>query len=130
MSSSNRPNASQSGQHDCMSAPSQKAGTGWTRGATRCRISLDLSNHGKGPNKTWPKGDRGLGKHELEVVLRETGVFVQPGSGKILKTQPLKTCFLQENSIPVCQETPLNLIGVPCTGTYRSMGGLRAFVRL
>ena len=33
--------------------------------------------------------------------------------------KPSKTCFLQENSVPVCQETPLNLIGVPCTGTYR-----------
>ena len=64
-----------------------KLGIGWTRGATRCRIPLDLSNHGKGRNKTWPKGDRGLGKHESEVVLRKTGVFVQPGSGKILKTQ-------------------------------------------
>ena len=29
---------------------------------------------------TWPKGDRGLGKHESEVVLRKTGVFIQPGS--------------------------------------------------
>ena len=53
----------------------------------RCRIPLHLSNHGKGRNKTWPKGDRGLGKHESEVVFRKTGVFVQPGSGKILKTQ-------------------------------------------
>lgn len=64
-----------------------KLGTGWTRGATRCRRPHALSNHGKGRNKTWPKGDRGLGKHESEVVLRKTGVFVQPGSGKILKSQ-------------------------------------------
>ena len=64
-----------------------KLGIGWTRGATRCRIPLDLSNHGKGRNKTWLKGDRGLGKHESEVVFRKTGVFVQPGSGKVLKTQ-------------------------------------------
>ena len=65
----------------------RKLGTGWTRGATRCRLPLALSNHGKGRNKTWPKGDRGLGKHESEVVLRKTGVFVQPGSGKILKSR-------------------------------------------
>ena len=64
-----------------------KLGIGWTRGATRCRIPLDLSNHGKGRNKAWPKGDRGLGKHESEVVLRKTGVFVHSGTGKILKTQ-------------------------------------------
>ena len=37
--------------------------------------------------KTWPKGDRGLGKHESEVVLGKTGVFVQPGSGKILRSR-------------------------------------------
>ena len=36
--------------------------------------------------------------------------------------KPSKKCFLQQNSIPVCQETVLNLIGLPYTGTYRSMG--------
>ena len=34
-----------------------KLGIGWTREATRCRILLDLSNHEKGRNKTWPKGE-------------------------------------------------------------------------
>ena len=44
--------------------------------------------------------------------------------------KPLKKCFLQQNSIPVCQETPLNRIGLPFTGTYGSMRGLLAFVGL
>ena len=44
--------------------------------------------------------------------------------------KPSKKCFLQQNSIPVCQETQLNLIGLSFTGTYRSMGGLLAFVGL
>ena len=30
----------------------------------------------------WPKGERGLGKKESEVILQKTGLFVQVGSGK------------------------------------------------
>jgi len=32
--------------------------------------------------KSWPKGDRGLKKHESEILLRNTGMFIQAGSGK------------------------------------------------
>ena len=87
MSSSNFQNASQSGQHDRMSSSSRKAGDWIDKGSykmqnTPCFIQ---PRNIQGRNKTWPKGDAGLGKHESEVVLRMTGVFVQPGSGKILK---------------------------------------------
>ena len=61
-----------------------KLGVGWTRGATRCRIPTALSNHGKGHCKTWPQGDRGIGKQDSEMVLRKTGVFIQAGSGKVV----------------------------------------------
>jgi hypothetical protein len=63
-----------------------KLGLGWTSGSTRCRIPAELSNHGKGSKKVWPKGDRGLGKQGSEVVLEKTGVFIPAGSGKILLT--------------------------------------------
>ena len=61
-----------------------KLGVGWKRGSSRCRVPAALSNHGKGSRKTWPMGDRGLGKQDSELVLQKTGVFVQVGSGKIL----------------------------------------------
>ena len=59
-----------------------RLGLGWTRGAsTRCRVPASLSNHGK-KKGNWPKGERGIGKTESEMLLRWTGVFVQVGSGK------------------------------------------------
>ena len=60
-----------------------KLGLGWTRASTRCRIPPALSNHGEGRSKIWPKGDRGVGKEDSEMVLRLTGVFIQTGSGKV-----------------------------------------------
>jgi hypothetical protein len=61
-----------------------KLGVGWTRGAsTRCRIPPVLSNHGK-TKKSWPKGDRGLGKLQSELLLRDNGVFLQAGSGNLV----------------------------------------------
>jgi hypothetical protein len=71
-----------------------KLGVGWSRGgSTRCRIPPVLSHHGK-TRKNWPKGERGLGKFESEIVLRETGVFVQAGSGNLHAQQCAKfrTC--------------------------------------
>ena len=56
-----------------------KLGLGWT--STRCRVPERISNHGKGKG-VWPKGERGLGKRESEVILRKTSSFVQVGSGK------------------------------------------------
>ena len=54
----------------------------WTRGSsTRCRVLERISNHGKGKGVR-PKGERGLGKRESEVILRKTGSFVQVGSDK------------------------------------------------
>lgn len=59
-----------------------KLGLGWTRGASmRCRIPPILSEHGK-TRKSWPKGDRGL-KYESEIVLHDTSVFLQVGSGNL-----------------------------------------------
>lgn len=59
-----------------------KLGLGWSRGSsTRCRVPEEISGHGKGKGP-WPKGERGLGKKESEVILHKTGSFVQVGSGK------------------------------------------------
>jgi len=59
-----------------------RLGLGWSRGASvRCRVPIVLSNHGNPKGKSWPKGDRGLGKKESEMLLRKTGVFVPVGSG-------------------------------------------------
>ena len=63
-----------------------KLGLGWTRCSTMCRIPVALSNHGEGSRKAWPKGDRGIGKRDSEIVLDVTGVFIQAGSGKIMYT--------------------------------------------
>ncbi len=63
-----------------------KLGLGWTRCSTKCRIPVALSNHGEGSRKAWPKGDRGIGKRDSEIVLDVTGVFIQAGSGKIMYT--------------------------------------------
>ncbi len=53
-------------------------GLGWSRGAsTRCTVPESISKHGE-----WPKGERGLGKLESEVVFRQTGLLVPVGSGK------------------------------------------------
>jgi hypothetical protein len=65
-----------------------KLGLGWTRGGTtRCRIPPDLSNHGQTSKKSWPKGERGVGKQESEMLLRRTGMFIQAGSGKIYENK-------------------------------------------
>ena len=59
-----------------------KLGLGWIRRSrTRCRVPERISNHGKGKG-VWPKGERGLGERESEVMLRKNGSFVQVGSGK------------------------------------------------
>ncbi len=56
-------------------------GISWTKGgSTRCRIPQAISGHGKSLD-TWPKGDRGIWKKESKNTLRNTGVFVAPGSG-------------------------------------------------
>lgn len=60
-------------------------GISWTRGGgARCRVPQAISNHGK-TKGTWVKGDRGLGKKESSFILRNTGVFVPPGSGSCSK---------------------------------------------
>ena len=64
--------------------PSHRANLGlaWSRGAnTRCRVPKAISGHGIG-GKRWPKADRGLGREHSKFILKETGVFVQVGSGK------------------------------------------------
>ena len=59
-------------------------GISWTRGgSTICRVPVVISEHGKS-NRAWPRGDRGLGKQESSIILRNTGVFVPPGSGRLL----------------------------------------------
>ena len=61
-------------------------GVGWSRGAsTRCRIPLAVSGHSVGTAKRpkLPKGDRGVTKQISKMLLKETGIFIQVGSGKI-----------------------------------------------
>ena len=58
-----------------------KLGVGWRRVSTRCRVPPLLSDHGK-QKGTWPKGERGIGKSDSEIILRRTGIFVPVGSGK------------------------------------------------
>lgn len=61
-----------------------KLGLGWTRkSVTRCRVPVQISDHGKGKRK-WPRGERGLGKREAQLILKNTGVFIQVGSGSII----------------------------------------------
>ena len=61
-----------------------KLGLGWTRGAsTRCRVPSTISNHDKGKG-VWPKGERGLGKRESEILFRKTGSLIQVGSGRFI----------------------------------------------
>ena len=58
-------------------------GISWTRGGgTRCRVPQAISGHGRSRG-TWPKGDRGLGKQDSALILRNTGVFIPAGSGNI-----------------------------------------------
>ena len=61
-----------------------KLGIGWKRGASRCRIPAEISKHGTSKNKktSWPIGDRGLSKDDSQLILRQTGIFVQAGSGR------------------------------------------------
>ena len=55
-------------------------GLGWTRGSSsRCRVPQSISKHDKTSN--WPKGDRGIGKNESEIIQHQTGLFVAVGSG-------------------------------------------------
>ena len=65
-----------------MSQPSRKTWIGVDqRIQHKVRVPERISNHGKGKG-VWPKGERGLGKRESEVILRKTGSFVQVGPGK------------------------------------------------
>lgn len=60
----------------------KKLGLGWNRGANiRCTIPSEISNHGRKSKKHWPKGERGVGKYESELLLQNTGLFIQVGSG-------------------------------------------------
>ena len=59
-----------------------KLGLGWTRRSSiRCRVPERISNHVKGKG-VWPKGERGLGKRESDVILPKNDSFIQVGSGK------------------------------------------------
>lgn len=53
-----------------------KLGLGWSRGLSiRCRVLVEIFGYGKGKG-LWLKGERGLGKNELEVILCKIGLFV------------------------------------------------------
>jgi len=57
-------------------------GIGWSRGSTiKCRVPQAISGHGKVKTTKWPKAERGIGKQQSAFILRETGVFIQVGSG-------------------------------------------------
>ena len=58
-------------------------GVGWSRGSnSRCRVPKELFGHGEGRVKSIPKGDRGIGKRVSRIILKVSGKFLQPGSGK------------------------------------------------
>jgi len=40
-----------------------------------------MSRHGGGKTAKWPKAERGIGKRESALFLKEMGVFIQVGSG-------------------------------------------------
>ena len=54
----------------------------WSRGSTiKCRVPQSISGHGRGKIKKWPKAERGIGKGESAMILKESGIFIQVGSG-------------------------------------------------
>ena len=58
-------------------------GVGWSRGSnSRCRVPKEVFGHGEGRVKSIPKGDRGIGKRVSWIILKVSGKFIQPGSGK------------------------------------------------
>ena len=42
---------------------------------SRCRVSKEMSGHGKGRVKAIPKADRGIGKRVSQIVLKRSGHF-------------------------------------------------------
>ena len=57
-------------------------GVGWSRGSnSRCRVPKEVFGHGKG-SKLIPKANRGVNKRVSQMVLKMSGKFIQPGSGK------------------------------------------------
>ena len=55
----------------------------WSRGSnSRCRAPKVVSGHCKGRVKSIPKADSEIGKRVLQIVLKVSGKFIQPGSGK------------------------------------------------
>lgn len=42
----------------------------------------EVSGHGEGRVTSIPKGDRGIGKRVSQIILKVSGKFIQPGSGK------------------------------------------------
>ena len=58
-------------------------GVGWSRGSnSRCRVPKEVSGHCNGRVKSILKADKGIGKRVSRVVLKMSGKFIQPGSGK------------------------------------------------
>ena len=56
---------------------------GWSRGSnSRCRVPKEVSGHCNGRVKSILKADKGIGKRVSRVVLKMSGKFIQPGSGK------------------------------------------------
>ena len=56
---------------------------GWSRGSnSRCRVPKEVSRHCNGRVKSILKADKGIGKRVSRVVLKMSGKFIQPGSGK------------------------------------------------
>ena len=45
-------------------------------------MSKEVFGHGKGRVKSIPKADWGIGNRVSQIVLKMSGKFIQPGSGK------------------------------------------------
>ena len=59
-----------------------KLGIGWSQGSTiKYRVPQSMSGHSRGKIKKWPKAERGIGKRESAMILKETGIFIQVGLG-------------------------------------------------
>lgn len=64
--------------------PSHRASLGvdWRRGSDRCTVPQEISGHRLQKGIKWPRVERGLDKHDSQMILQKTGIFLPVGSGK------------------------------------------------
>lgn len=75
-------------------------GVSWKWSSAKCSVPVFLSQH-KADVRSKPKADRGLSKAGSKTILKETGVFLPVGSGKLRENcahWPLISCKYWELS--------------------------------